>query len=1117
MKKLFLENMQSLIEAQQASFYNFLQKGVYHELSKLQNPWIDYDTQEFIFLRTNGIKIKGPDKSLQDCRSRRSTYAANIFVECYRSTKTFGMPAAKKIRLHMLLAKIPLMTEEGSFLVGGIERVVVNQIIRSPGVYFKKEYELVKLSKKFSYSATVISNGGHWTKFILSPCGNKRYKFHVELSGSVIKPFVKEGESQEFINSLKNELPISLFLRHFKIGAKEAMDSFKDPSDLIKGDILLGNQKETLFVDGEILEKLKIRLFNKDVGCLSVGEAGRIRANKKLGLNLPKTAEVITGPDLLRILDKLVELKYSEDPSDDIDHLKNKQVKSIGEFIQKIMELSFNSCIGSEHSILGPKEGFYFDCVMASAEEISNSVIDFFKSSELAQFMDQTNPLAENTQKRKITVFGPGGLTRDNVSIKIRDIHPSQYGRFCSVETPEGENAGLVTSIATFSRIDAFGWMNAPYFAIKNKRVLKDKNPIYLDPDQESLLKVAFCDTSLSKNREIRNEHLSTKDGMFFGVLKKNEADLIATAPSQLLSIATSLVPFLEHNDASRILMGSNMQRQSVPLLYPQKAIVGTGLEAIVVLGSGMLIRSYCEGYVNSANSSYIEILDIKRAQNLRYYLHKQARSNQETLKVQKPAVWQGEKVFSGQIIADCASSVDGELSLGRNLTIAYMPWEGYNYEDAIVISERLVIEDCLTSAHIQEHEITFSSIDASLKEDLSFLPELDAQNLDENGIIKIGTYAQSNDILVAHFVESSEPISGERRLELAIKGLGNRDLKDVSFKMPKGCGGRVVDVKATIYSEVDFDDEGNKNRVYFKKFKIFVAQARKIEIGDKLAGRHGNKGVISRILPRQDMPYLPNGKPIDIIFNPLGVPSRMNVGQIFECLLGLAGESLGKRFKIRPFDEIYGLEASRTLSIQKLKQASMIEGKNWIFSELSPGKLLVKDGRTGEFFDNPVIVGKSYILKLIHLVEDKIHGRSIGPYTMITEQPLAGKSSNGGQRFGEMEVWALEAYGSAYTLQELLTIRSDDIIGREGMYEHIVSGGAIEQPMPSIPETFLVLVRELNSLGLDFSAKKIEGDSFFSLTKVKLVNIFESAQANLELKSLNLRKKVERLVLDLK
>ena len=725
--------------------------------------------------------------------------------------------------------------------------------------------------------------------------------------------------------------------------------------------------------------------------------------------------------------------------------------------------------------------------------------------------MDQINPLAEMTHKRRISVFGPNGLKRDHISSVIRDIHPSQYGRLCPIETPEGLNAGLITSMAMFGRIGSLGSIETPYFFMKNAHVYADKKTIFLNPDQESQTRVAFCDVELNNLQNIKQSYLSVKENYLFSVKKTNDVNFITTSPLQVVSLATALIPFLEHDDANRALMGSNMQRQAVPLLYSQKPIIGTGLESAAILDSNMIIKNYSEGIVEFASSERIVIKDLKN-QKITYYLNKYQRSNQETCINQRPIVWPGEKVFSGQIIADGPSTNDGELSLGKNLTIAYMPWEGYNYEDAIVINEKLIVDDYLTSVHIEEHEtnLTYSvSGSEKLTKNLPHLTGFIRRHLDENGVVKIGSYVKEHDILIGKLTPCEEDPSPEAKLLRALYNLKDKNYRDTSLRTPHGTEGRVIDVRIMSTTSLNKEDS---LATACQIFRIYIAQIRKIRIGDKLAGRHGNKGIISRVLPSQDMPYLPDGTPIDIIFNPLGVPSRMNVGQVFECLLGLAGSKLGTRFKVSPFDEVYGHEASRILTNQKLKEAAIKTNCNWLFNPYHPGKILLRDGRTGEYFDNPITVGKTYILKLIHLVEDKIHARATGPYSMITEQPLAGKSQKGGQRFGEMEVWALEAYGCSNTLQELLTIKSDDIDGRNDIYESILIRKEVDKPKPSIPDSFLALVRELNALGLDFSMRKFE-NGFNSTTNMydSERDIFIELENRLMLRALLSRKKTEQ------
>jgi len=683
--------------------------------------------------------------------------------------------------------------------------------------------------------------------------------------------------------------------------------------------------------------------------------------------------------------------------------------------------------------------------------------------------MDQTNPLAELTHKRRLSVLGPGGITRDRAGFAVRDIHPSQYGRICPIETPEGPNAGLIGSLSTYGRVNSYGFIETPFYKVEDGKVLQNSYPVYLDATAEDNCRLAAGDVDLGLNGIIQDKIIPVRHRQDLINILSTEVDYIAVSPIQVVSLATSLIPFLEHDDANRALMGSNMQRQSVPLLYPEAPLIGTGLEGQTARDSGMTLLSACYGKVTQISTGKILIKD-KENNIFTYNLTKYQRSNQDTCINQRPFVSINEKVMTGQIIADGASTEGGELSVGQNIIVAYMPWEGYNYEDAFVISERLLYDDLFTSLHIEKFEIDIRQTKLGMEEvtrDLPNTSEGSLINLDENGIVKIGTWVTAGDILVGKLTpkgESDYPPEG--KLLRAIFGEKSRDVRNTSLKLPHGTSGRVLDIK--IFSRNNRDDlpPGTDEIL-----KVYIAQTRKIQIGDKMAGRHGNKGIISKILPRQDMPYLPDGTPVDMMLNPLGVPSRMNVGQIFETLLGLAAENLNTRFKVVPFDEMYGAEASRALVNKKLKEAAT--DKPWLFSNQHPGKMVLKDGRTSQFFENPITLGFSYMLKLVHLVDDKIHARSTGPYSLVTQQPLGGRAQQGGQRLGEMEVWALEAFGAAYTLQELLTIKSDDMQGRNETLNAIVKGLPI--PRPGIPESFKVLMRELQALCLDVATYKLD------------------------------------------
>ena len=1162
MNKIFVNNIGDLAETQRASFFRFLLNGISDELLNFPNPFLSKiknltgkKIQCLVYLYLDKIKLKGPNYNLDTCLKRDMTYSIQLYIPgeysyqteinnefILNGEKTNKRQKIKKIRIKqdIFFGEVPLITEEGTFIINGCERIVISQIIRSPGIYFRKEFGT---TRKTLYTATIISNKGLWTKIVLD---QESLKSKERLTNSLkendekilekdriyirLNEFKQKlTESKEKEEGDQNKLFIYDLIRYFGLNIEEIFDSLKYPTHF--SNLQLTNKENESKSYDQFQKRTKIRentqaikklFFNQRSGCFSIGEIGRYKINKKLGLNLPKDITYLTSHDFLGIIDGLIELKYYDRVSDDIDDIRNKQIRSIGELLQNQIRIGLYRLQKSliDDSPVASSQKLNFDVETYSNPEewildprpITSSIKEFFKTSQLSQFMDQINPLSELTHKRRISVFGPNGLKRDHISTVIRDIHPSQYGRLCPIETPEGQNAGLITSMSLYGRISSIGSIETPYFFVENKNVFSEKKPIFLNPEQESETTIAVCDISLTNKKKIVEEYISIKENNLFSLKKAEIVNFITTSPLQIVSLATALIPFLEHDDANRALMGSNMQRQAVPLIYPQKPIVGTGLETSAILDSSMVIKSYSEGKVIFSSANAIKIEDNQK-QIIVYYLKKYSRSNQETCIHQKPIVWIGENVFSGQIIADGPSTSDGELSLGRNLTIAYMPWEGYNYEDAIVINERIILEDCLTSIHIEEHEtsLTYSVTGSEkLTNTLPHLTKYISRHLNSDGIVKVGSYVKEHDILVGKLTPCEEDSSPEAKLLRALYGQKNENYRDTSLRVPHSTEGRVIDVRiisttslnkdeATLFSSCDI-------------IRIYIAQIRKIQIGDKLAGRHGNKGIVSKILARQDMPYLPDGTPIDIIFNPLGVPSRMNVGQVFECLLGFAGEKLGNRYKVLPFDEVYGKESSRILVNQKLKEASLKTQLKWMFNEYYPGKILLRDGRTGEFFDNPITVGKSYILKLIHLVEDKIHARATGPYSMITEQPLAGKSQKGGQRFGEMEVWALEAYGCSNTLQELLTIKSDDIDGRNDMYESILVRKEIEKPNPSIPESFLALIRELHALGLDFSIKKFEG-GFYSPTEMKdnEKDLFKALESRLKLRALLARKKAEQ------
>jgi DNA-directed RNA polymerase subunit beta len=970
----------------------------------------------------------------------------------------------------VFIGDLPLMTDRGTFIINGAERVIVNQIVRSPGVYYKSE---IDKNGRRTYSASLIPNRGAWLKFETDR--NDLVWVRIDktrkLSAQVLLKALGLSDNEIFDA-----------LRHPEYFQKtiEKEGQFSEEEALMELYRKLRPGEPPTVLGGQQL--LDSRFF--DPKRYDLGRVGRYKLNKKLRLSVPEPVRVLTPTDILAAVDYLINLEFDIGNTDDIDHLGNRRVRSVGELLQNQVRVGLNRLeriirermTVSDAEVLTPAS-------LVNPKPLVAAIKEFFGSSQLSQFMDQTNPLAELTHKRRLSALGPGGLTRERAGFAVRDIHPSHYGRICPIETPEGPNAGLIGSLATHARVNQYGFLETPYRQVDNAKVRLDLPVIYMTADEEDDLRVAAGDAMTDENGYLQGQ-VPIRYRQEFSTTTPEQVDCVAVSPVQIVSVATSMIPFLEHDDANRALMGSNMQRQAVPLLKPERPLVGTGLEAQAARDSGMVIVSRTDGDVTYVDATEIRVRpriktesgEISKApsdvKEIKYYLSKYQRSNQDTCLNQKPLVRMGEKVVAGQVLADGSSTEGGELALGQNIVVAYMPWEGYNYEDAILISERLVQDDIYTSIHIEKYEIEARQTKLGPEEITREIPNVgeDAlRQLDEQGIIRIGAWVESGDILVGKVTpkgESDQP--PEEKLLRAIFGEKARDVRDNSLRVPNGEKGRVVDVRLFTREQGDELPPGANMVV-----RVYVAQKRKIQVGDKMAGRHGNKGIISKICPLEDMPYLADGSTVDIVLNPLGVPSRMNVGQVFECLLGWAGHNLGVRFKITPFDEMYGEESSRGIVHGKLQEARDETGKDWVYNPDEPGKIMVYDGRTGEPFDRPVTVGVAYMLKLVHLVDDKIHARSTGPYSLVTQQPLGGKAQQGGQRFGEMEVWALEAFGAAYTLQELLTVKSDDMQGRNEALNAIVKGKAI--PRPGTPESFKVLMRELQSLGLDIAVHKVE------------------------------------------
>nr|ARW64975.1 RNA polymerase b-subunit [Polysiphonia sertularioides] len=1088
-KKISVSMIPDLAEIQIKSFRFFLDRGLVEVLESF--PIITDPTGKLeLKFFGQSYKLKFPRYSVRKAKSRDKTYSVQIYVpskltrkdtEFIKKQKTLNYSSPvnfqdrnKKYRKRQVfIGDIPLMTNRGTFIISGTERIIINQIVRSPGIYYKKELDK---NNKYIYSASLISNRGSWLKFEIDAKDQLWVKIDKTHKVNAYVFLRAIGLSYEEVLSRLNKYDfiISGSVTYeqkelVKEVGKSSVESLTDEEAvLIVYSKLRPNEPSTLLIARQMLYS---RFF--DFRRYDLGEVGRYKINHKLSLKVPKNFRVLSPQDIIVAIDYLINIKEQNIGTfDDIDHLGNRRVRSVGELLQNQIRIGISRLerIIRERMVICDLDSLSLSNLV-NPKPLVASIREFFGSSQLSQFMDQTNPLAELTHKRRISALGPGGLNKDRAGFAVRDLHPSHYGRICPIETPEGPNAGLIGSLSIYAKINRYGFIETPCYAVKDLSVLSEESLVYITADQEDDLKIAPADIKLNKYVSIKETNIPVRYRQEFTTSDADLVDYISVSPIQVISAATSLIPFLEHDDANRALMGSNMQRQAVPLLYPHRPIVGTGLEAKIARDSGIIIVSRNDGIVNYVSGTKIGIQDYY-GKIVHYRLKKYYRSNQDTCINQRPIIWPGETVSKGQVIADGASTESGEIALGQNILVAYMPWEGYNYEDAFLISERLIYDDLYTSIHIERYEIECRQTKLGAEEITRNIPNVSDSTtsfLDKDGIIVVGSWVDSGDILVGKITPKAEADQlPEGKLLRAIFGEKARDVKDSSLRLPNAAKGRVVNVK--IFKRQNGDDLPPGTNIIVR---VYVAQKRKIQVGDKMAGRHGNKGIISTILPIQDMPFLPDGTPVDIILNPLGVPSRMNVGQLFECLLGLAGKYLDKRFKVVPFDEMYGEEASRVLVNKKLKEASIFSKKDWLFNELHPGKFLLNDGRSGETFDNPITVGQAYMLKLVHLVDDKIHARSTGPYSLVTQQPLGGRAQHGGQRLGEMEVWALEAFGAAYTLQELLTVKSDDMQGRNEALNAIVKGKPI--PKPGTPESFKVLIRELQSLGLDISIHKID------------------------------------------
>ena len=1181
--------MPNLIEVQKDSYRWFLEEGldeVFRDISPISD-YSDHLNLEFVSFQLCEDDVK---YSIEECKERDATYAAPLKVRVRLHNKE-----TDDIKEHdIFMGDLPLMTATGTFVINGAERVIVSQLVRSPGIYYAIEHD--KIGKTL-YSSTVIPNRGAWLEyktdsndvFFVSVDRNRKVPITVliralgigtnqqiidlfgeepKILASIAKdpsenytdgllelykklrpgepPSVESAEpliNGMFFDAKRYDLAkVGRYKFNKKLAFKNRIVGFtlaKDVVDTTTGEVLA----ETGTV---ITEELAISMQNAAVPSLWVQTEERdvkILSNLMVDLNafvdcnkaeLGITEEVyypllkelmdtytgeellaeikrnvselipkhITKEDILASINYNIHIEYGIGNFDDIDHLGNRRIRAVGELLQNQYRIGLSRMerVVRERMSTQDLESISPQSLI-NIKPVTAAVKEFFGSSQLSQFMDQHNPLGELTHKRRLSALGPGGLSRDRAGFEVRDVHYSHYGRMCPIETPEGPNIGLINSLASYARINEYGFVEAPYRKLdksdpKNPRVTDEV--VYLTADEEDKYVVAQANEPLDENGYFVNANVSGRYKEETSLFEKKKIDLMDVSPKMVFSVATAMIPFLENDDANRALMGSNMQRQAVPLLMTEAPVVGTGMEMKTAVDSGVCVVAKNAGVVERAAAAEIVIKTDDGAKDT-YKLSKFTRSNQGTCINQRPIVSKGERVEAGQVIADGPSTSQGELALGKNPLIGFMTWEGYNYEDAVLLSERLVQEDVYTSVHIEEYEIESRDTKLGPEEitrDVPGVGEDKLKDLDERGIIRVGAEVRATDILVGKVTPKGETeLTAEERLLRAIFGEKAREVRDTSLRVPHGEYGIIVDAKVFTRENGDELPPGVEQTV-----RVYIAQKRKIQVGDKMAGRHGNKGVVSRVLPVEDMPFLPNGRPLDIVLNPLGVPSRMNIGQVLEIHLSLAAKVLGFNVATPVFDGANENDIMDTLEMAndyantsweefqaKYKDILLPEVMEYLGSHLEyreqwkgvpinrDGKVRLRDGRTGEYFDGAVTVGFMHYLKLHHLVDDKIHARATGPYSLVTQQPLGGKAQFGGQRFGEMEVWALEAYGAAHILQEILTVKSDDVTGRGKTYEAIIKGDNI--PEPGIPESFKVLLKELQSLALDVTVLDEDGN----------------------------------------
>jgi DNA-directed RNA polymerase subunit beta len=1092
-----------LIAIQRVSFQTLLDEGIREVLEEV-SPIEDF-TEQFQ-LHFGKHQFKEIKYSEEECKDKDQTYSAPLFVEAMFVNKATGEIKEQEV----FMGDFPMMTERGTFIINGTERVVVSQLVRSPGVYFSRDLD--KTTDKDVFLAKIIPSRGAWLEFDVDKKDTVGVRIDRKRRQSVTVLLKALGWSEEDILELFDNAPsikLTLEKDHVQTPEEALEDIYRklrpgEPPTAESARTLL----ENLFFNPKRYDLARVGRYkvSKKLGPAEGVLQAQLKARAKALAELsnpekkgwdqpkfrvwaelqkdeqgeggPKFKGILTYEDMLKTVRYLVKLHAGEEgfEPDDIDHFGNRRLRSVGELIQNQIRIGLSRMerVVRERMTTQDVEAITPQTLI-NIRPVVASIKEFFGTSQLSQFMDQTNPLAGLTHKRRLSALGPGGLSRERAGFEVRDVHPSHYGRMCPIETPEGPNIGLIGSLSTYGRINPFGFIETPYRRVEGGRVTSKID--YLSADEEDRHVIAQANTpyELKTGRFTDDSILVRRKGSEVESVPPDEVDYMDVSPKQIISVAAALIPFLEHDDANRALMGANMQRQAVPLLKSEAPLIGTGVEFRAAVDAGDVILAEETGTVEDVSAD--EILVRERSGQRAYRLQKYRRSNQGTCMNQKPFVREGDRIVKGQVIADGPSTESGELALGRNLVVAYMPWEGHNYEDAIIISERLVKGDLLTSIHIEEHEVDARDTKLGAEEITRDIPNVSEEilkDLDERGIVRIGAEVNPGDYLVGKVTPLGETeLTPEERLLRAIFGEKAREVRDTSLKVPHGESGKVIGVRVFSREEGDELPPGVNQLV-----RVYVAQKRKISDGDKLAGRHGNKGVISTILAEEDMPFLADGTPVDIILNPLGVPSRMNLGQILEAHLGWASlmgfSKDGRNIEGPAYIASPVFDGAREWEIlEALQKANSDRDGKTLVDKV--GKAMLFDGRNGEPYEEPVTVGVAYIMKLLHLVDDKIHARSTGPYSMITQQPLGGKAQFGGQRFGEMEVWALEAYGAAYALQELLTIKSDDVLGRVKVYEAIVKGENI--PEPGIPESFKVLIKEMQSLCLNVEVRSAEGE----------------------------------------